>query len=159
MNERQLAILSNELTLPAYNDLLAARDYVAVAESLNRRAEVPNPAPQTPKPRRVPFEEFLQVLKPADVLLLYQSAPILAQEYRMYQQMGDRASGRKLWNGMKGLAFDPATITAIDALWDATELDPDWTPTVQLPSRAMALGLPVVEDWDIELVDQRLHGR
>lgn len=150
----QLTVLAAELANAAYTDLLQNQEYEAIAALLNVQPEVPNPVPQGTKPRRVPFEEFIQVLKPVDVALLYQEAPTWPDEHRRYQQAGDNATARKLWNGIKRLAFDAATVTAIDALQGATEPDPDWTPTILGPSRATALGLPRVLPSDVQAVDQ-----
>ncbi len=156
MNQDQLAILAAELTNVTYADLLANQQYEAIAALLNVQPEIPNPEPQGTKPRRVPFEKFIQALTPSDVELLYSSAPTWPQEYRQYQQAGDNATARKLWNGIKRLEFNAATITAIDALQGATEPDPTWQATVLGPSRATELGLPRVLPSHIQAVDNAI---
>jgi len=154
MDDAQRAALAAELAKPQYAELMASQRYAEIADLLNAQPLKANPTPITNKPRRVSFEEFIGVLTPADVQLLYSTMPTWGEEYRRGQRAGGRTRSRKLWNGAKRLAFNAATITAIDALQNATEPDPNYRAQIPDDSIATKAGLPRIAASDVQAVEQ-----
>jgi len=146
----QLAVLAGELKDGRYAALLAAQDYEAIVALLNVQPEIPNPEEQTQKPKRMSVEDFVSALKAAEVVTVYQNGA-LVQAYSDSLTGGNRAYTKKLRRGLKTLV-SAETVTAIEALQDVTEPDPNWTATVLGESRVAELGLPRVEPRDVQAV-------
>jgi len=150
LTKEQLAILVNELKSVRYANLLAAQDYEAIAALINDRPMVDNPVAQPTVAKRLTVEQFVTALKPAERVTVFDHGA-LVQEYKDSLAAGNRVYSKKLWTALKSLV-SAESVTAVDALLDATELDPNWAAQVAGDSIAMTLGLPRVEPRDVQAV-------
>ena len=148
MNDSQLKSLWAELQKPEYGADVAAKNWQAIADALNARESVPNPAPQGQVDKRISVDDFVKTLKPSEVVTVFQNSA-LANAYTQSLQANDRKLTKSLWRGLKTLV-SPETVAAIEAMQDAKEADPTWQPTIAQPSSAMGLGLPVVTAGDVQ---------
>ena len=156
MNAKQFLILMNEMQKPAYAVDLAAGDYAAVADTLNERNVIANPTPQPTRPTLIPWDTFIDLMDPADILIMYDKG-VMPSHLRDALEDNNREITLALWRGLKTL-LSPATIAAVQAAAAATELDPTWPATVTEPSIADGLGLPTVSADDVQTAWHRLSG-
>lgn len=156
LNFRQMQVLIQELGKPDYSELLQAQDYAGIVDVLNAQASVPNPEQQTNTPKRISWSEFITALEPADVVVLYSYTWV--GDLRSAITENDRTIAAAIWRGLTTV-ITAASRTAVLAKLNATEPNPDWTPTVLEPSIAMTLGLPFVTMDDVQSADQQITGR
>ncbi|KKN74832.1 hypothetical protein LCGC14_0387250 [marine sediment metagenome] len=156
MNIKQFARLAAELNDVAYAELLTAREYDTVAGLLNERESIPNPVARTNTLKQFTWPTFMDKLLPTDIPVMFDFGQ-LAPDLRAALENNERGLMLSLWRGL-ATVLDAASVTAVTTAFQETEPDPLWTATVLLPSRAMELGLPLVNEQDVETVHQRVAG-
>lgn len=156
MNFDQKQALRTELADAAYAMDLDARSYQMIADTLNFRESVPNPEPQGQTPVQFTWSTFLSLLSPAEILGLYGYGE-LAGDMKLALEQNDRTVLVSLWRAVKSV-MPPATVTAVETAFAATEPDPNWQATVLQPSIAQGLGLPVVTARDVQEAHHALAG-
>lgn len=156
MTFEQMQILITELSKPGYAAVLAAQNYQDIANSLNDREVVANPTPQGQTPVQFTWSTFLMLLSPAEILGLYEYGD-LATDLKTALQDNDRTVLNALWRALKSV-MPPGTITDVETAFAATEPDPNWQATVQLPSIVQTLGLPTMSARAVQQAHHKMAG-
>ena len=156
MTYEQQQVLITELSKPAYAANLTAQNYQTIADVLNDSESIPNPVAQTQMPVQFTWSTFLALLAPAEILGLYGYGE-LAGDMKDALVANDRTVLTSLWRAVKSV-MPAGTVTAVETAFAATELDPNWQPTVLLPSIAQALGLPTVSARDVQSAHHTMAG-
>ena len=152
LNRQQLTILATELAKSDY--ITYGQDYPAIAATLNARPQVANPTPQGTVPHRWTLHQILATVVPlhptavADVVAVY-GWPII-NDIRAAFQNDDR-TGIADYFMIVSSAFNDAAKAAMLAMLSQTELDPTWQATITDDSIATTLGLPTVNEMDVQL--------
>ena len=149
-------VLIQELQEPQYSVMLANREYVEIADALNYREPIDNPSPQPLRPRLLTWDVFMDLLEPADILVLY-AYNQLSSDLRTSLESNDRTITLAIWRGVKTV-MTPATVARVQAAANETELDPNWSAVVYLPSRVQVLGLPRITAREVQEMHHRMSG-
>ncbi len=152
MNPEQLNALRQEIrTDPAGAGYAAlGQDYPAIANLLNARPQIPNPAAQSQVPKRFTLVEFLAAASSNEALLVMDK-PVLCQYIADAVARNDRAAMGVLLGLMEGLVSAQTRVN-LAAMLAATEPDPAWSETVAGVSRSEVLGLPIILASDVQQV-------
>ncbi len=153
MTPTQLEILRSEIKDdPAklgYAEL--GDDYPAIAALLNQRDEIENPTPQGQTPKRLSvLADMFTAILPAEAFGLL-SVPGLLDRIERAVEQNNRPAMTALFT-IISFQLTQGSRNAITSKLAETEPDPAWSPTVTQPSRAEALGLPVVSEHDVQAV-------
>jgi hypothetical protein len=154
-NDTQLATLRTELSKATYRTRIQNKQWQQLVDALNLRATVANPVPQPSRPKLIAWNVFLDLLTAADVLKVFQQG-VLADHLKLALEQNNRVVAVAIWRGLKTLPLQAASVTAVEAEVAKTEGDPSWPATVQQPSIAMNLGLPVATLWDVQSATHNL---
>lgn len=157
MNAQEHQILRTEIQKPEYAANLTARNFSAVAATLNARTSYPNPVPRPQVPATFTWATFITLLTPAQVWGAYNTGGQIFEHLRSALENDRVAERNALWAAIK-TQLPAQTITAVETAFSQTVPDPDWEPTLLHPSIAMNLGLPVVTAQDVQTVWQRVSG-
>lgn len=155
LTNEQLTILATELRNDpkkrGYAALMDAQEYTAIAALLNDRPMVDNLEEQPAVWKLISWDEFLEALDPADVLVVY-SYGRLSDDIQSALSANNRTILGAYWRGLKTV-LSAESVAAVQAEMQETEPDPNWSATVLGKSRAMTLELPRVAGADVQRVD------
>ena len=153
MTHDELAVLRAELAQPAYTALTAAHAYGTLAGLLNLQAPYANPTPPAQVIPHITFGDVFGAIEPSDAALLKDAPAWAVGMVEDALKAGDIPALLTHIQLFAAWGFlSPASVTAIQALFNQTVPDPDWPPTLYAPSRAAELGLPWVRPEDIQTV-------
>lgn len=151
MNDTQKAALANELKNPQYAKLVAGQRYPELAAMLNAKPMIDNPTPQPTRSKLITWSAFMTALSDTDGVKLYDHGA-LASDMKAALAANDRAMAQDLWRSIRTF-LSPASITAVQAAFQQTELDPTYQAMIPGQSVADTLGLGTVRASDVQSID------
>jgi hypothetical protein len=117
-------------------------DYPAIADRLNARTTIDNPAKQGNVPKRLGILTIFGAIIPAEARSLYM-IPDFKRDVTEAAESGNIPALQALLQiGAELLSAESQA--AVGALLAETEPDPSWTPTIPGPSIAQSAGLGTV---------------
>lgn len=149
-----MSALSEELQKPEYAQLVAERNYQAIADILNERPLIPNPVPQGNIPKPLNMVDLLQAVSAAELELITNTPNLLPLDsLREVVDNNDRqrlALTLGLLQKTHPNEFSQNSASNIMAIINAQILDPSYQ--AQIPGEAIAeeLGIYPVSAIDVQ---------
>ena len=160
--KRELKLVA-ELQKPAYDQLLADRDYDAIAVILTAPTIIVNPQTEPEQvSKHITLNDIfgaVATVAPADLAKSALIPDWMIDRAELSMQQNDRVAMAHWLVSIGATAqLSPASNAALTALLGMTEVDPAWTATLEQPSIADNEGIGYVTSEDVQEIAHRYFG-
>jgi hypothetical protein len=143
-----IEIIKTELANPSYVSLIAAQDYLGIANLLNQKPLIPNPVTQATVAKLPGILDLFGAIAPAEAVEIYK-IPELVGDIRSATQIGDKAALQAYFVIASSLLSQQSQ-TAVTTLLNQTQLDPNYQSQIPGQSKAEQLGIYPVTPSQIQ---------
>jgi hypothetical protein len=137
MTNARIEIIKEELTKEQYALLVEDQDYPVIANQLNEKPLIPNPTPQATVPKIPAILELFGAIAPVEAIEIYK-IPGLVGDIRTAAETRNKAALEAYFTIVSGLLSEKSK-TAITALLNQTQLDPNYRAQINGQSKAELL--------------------